>query len=63
MKVGDLVKLKYQPWGGCLPDIAIVLNTWWNHTGEILNIEIHCPKLGGTRQLRADGFEVISEGV
>ena len=63
MKIGDTVELKYQTKPGCLPEIATVLNTWWDHTGTILNIEIHCPKLEGVRQVRADLFEVINDGV
>ena len=58
-QVGDTVKLQYQPKPGCLPEIATVLSTWWDHTGTILHIEIHCPKLGGTRHLRADTYEVV----
>jgi len=60
IKVGDTVELKYQPKPGCLPEIATVLNTWWDHTGEILHIEIFCPKLRGTRQIRADTYTVVS---
>lgn len=31
MKIGDTVELKYQTKPGCLPEIATVLNTWWDH--------------------------------
>ena len=56
MKIGDTVKLQYQTKPGCLPEIATVLNTWWDHTGDNLHIEIYCPKLGGAFTVRADLF-------
>ena len=59
MKTGNLVKLKYPSNPGCLPDVATVLNTWWDHTGDNLHIEIHCPKLGGAFTVRADAYEVV----
>ena len=59
MKVGDTVELKCPKEPECLPRRATVLNTWWGHTGEILHIEVHCPKLGGARQVRADTYEVV----
>ena len=65
MKVGDLVSLKMknsQP--PQIPRHAVVLNTWRNHKGKLLEIEVmwsdalvYCP----TRRIRADLFEVISE--
>ena len=61
MKTGDLVALKMrktQP--AQIPRHAVVLNTWHNHKGKMLQIEIMWPE-GNVRKIRADIFEVISE--
>jgi hypothetical protein len=65
MKVGDLVSLKMkktQP--PQVPRVAIVLNTWRNHKGTLLEVDVMWPRDHGTcgyvSRLRADLFEVIS---
>ena len=64
MKVGDLVSLKMkktQPYQ--IPRNTIVLNTWSNHKGKLQEIEIMWPRFDGIiAKIRADLFEVISEG-
>ena len=60
MKVGDLVSLKMkktQP--PQVPRHAVVLNTWHNHRGILLEIEVMWSE-GNTRRFRADLFEVVS---
>ena len=63
MKAGDLVTLKMkktQP--PQVPRHAIVLNTWRNHKGKTLEVEILWPEsLSARGRFRADLFEVISE--
>jgi len=61
MKVGDLVTLKMkktQP--PQVPRHAIVLKTWRNHKGKILEVEILWPEsLSARGRFRADLFEVL----
>jgi hypothetical protein len=61
MKAGDLVSLKMkktQP--PQVPRHAIVLNTWRNHKGEILEVEVMWSEWTGVgKRFRADLFEVI----
>ena len=63
MKVGDMVTLKMkktQP--PQVPQHAIVLNTWRNHKGKILEVEVmwsECTVI--SKRFRADLFEVINE--
>jgi len=62
MKVGDLVSLKMkktQP--PQVPRHAIVLNTWRNHKGRIIQVEVMWSE-GNVRRFRSDLFEVIDEG-
>jgi hypothetical protein len=63
MKVGDLVGLKMkwtQP--PQVPRHAIVLNTWRNHKGTLLEVEVMWPECTGIgKRFRADLFEVINE--
>ena len=58
MKVGDIIMLKRPREPECLPYCTKVLKTWRDYTDELM-IEILCPKLGGTRQVCADLFEVV----
>ena len=61
MKVGDLVSLKMkktQP--PQVPRVAIVLNTWRNHKGTLLEVEGMSPECTGIgKRFRADLFEVL----
>jgi hypothetical protein len=61
MKVGDLVSLKMkktQP--PQVPRHAIVLNTWRNHKGKTLEVEVMWGEgTGISKRFRADLFEVL----
>ena len=61
MKVGDMVTLKMkktQP--PQAPQHAIVLNTWRNHKGKILEVEVMWSESTViSKRFRADLFEVI----
>ena len=63
MKVGDLVSLKMkntQP--PQVPRHAIVLSTWRNHKGALLEVEVMWPECTGiSKRFRPDLFEVINE--
>ena len=63
MKVGDLVSLKMkktQP--PQIPHHAVVLETWRNHKGQLLEIVVMWGEAHGQiRRFRADLFEVVSE--
>jgi len=61
MKVGDLVSLKMkktQP--AQVPQHAVILNTWRNHKGKLLEIEVLWAEGPGSKRFRADLFEVIN---
>ena len=64
MKVGDLVALRMkntQP--PQIPRHGIVLSTWRNHKGKIIEVEIMWSEVAGvSARLRPSLFEVISEG-
>ena len=62
MKVGDLVSLKMkktQP--PQIPRHAIVLKTWRNHKGKLLDIEVMWGDGAQRRRFRMGLFEVINE--
>jgi hypothetical protein len=64
MKVGDLVSLKMkktQP--PQVPRHGVVLNTWRNHKGKTIEVEIMWSGAGGiiSARFRQSLFEVISE--
>ena len=63
MKVGDLVSLKMkktQP--PQVPRHALVVNTWHNHRGQLLEVEVMWPEgTGFGKVFRAGLFEVINE--
>ncbi len=63
MKVGDLVSLKMkktQP--PQVPRVAIVLNTWRSHRGELVEVEVMWPECTGVgKRFRPGLFEVINE--
>ncbi len=45
-----------------VPRHAIVLNTWRNHKGTLLEVEVMWPECTGIgKRFRADLFEVINE--
>jgi hypothetical protein len=62
MQVGDLVTLKMkktQP--PQLPRHGIVINTWRNHKGILLEIEVMWEGGQVGQTFRADLFEVVNE--
>jgi hypothetical protein len=62
VKVGDLVTLKMkntQP--PQVPRHAVILNTWRNHKGKLLEIEVLWAEGPISKRFRADLFEVINE--
>ena len=62
MKAGDLVSLKMkkmQP--PQVPQLALVLNTWRNHKGTLLEVEVMWSEgTGISKRFRPGLFEVIN---
>ena len=67
MKIGDMVRFS-----GTLKDVstglrtvrkptAVILNMWHNHKCKLLEVDVLWAS-GNVRRMRADLFEVISEG-
>ena len=62
MKVGDLVSLKMKKTQPVqIPRYAIVIKTWRNHKGILLEIEVMWEGGALGQTFRAGLFEVISE--
>ena len=61
MKVGDMVRFRQdlKNVGETVPT-AIVLNTWVNHKGQLLQVDILWSS-GRVATIRADVFEVMNE--